>query len=92
MKPILTSKEKKDVLQPIDPKTGYMNEDYNRVYGEKNNPYVGTERDRRMPKKMIDTRTGLDKQRGYEVERKVRNRAEAERRVEREIKERLRGR
>jgi hypothetical protein len=69
MKPILTSKEKRDTLQPLDPKTGYMNEHFNKVYGKENNPYVGTERDKGAKKWQIDSNTGLPKDKARKLEK-----------------------
>ncbi len=73
-RPVLTSKDKKDTLQPLDPKTGLVNEHFNRIYGEKNNPYVGTERDRRTSKSIIDSRTGLTKDKARELEKQKKER------------------
>ena len=67
MRKVLTSKDKRDILQPLD-KNGYVNEHFNRIYGEKNNPYVGTERDSRMGRNATDSRTGLTKDKAKKVE------------------------
>jgi hypothetical protein len=68
-RPILNSREKKEILQPIDPKTGYVNEDFNRAYGADKNPYMGTERDRSVSRSKIYTRTGTSREKGIELER-----------------------
>ena len=40
-----------DIQQPLDPKTGYANEQFDKEYGKKKNPWSGTERDRSKRKK-----------------------------------------
>ena len=51
----LTSKEEKTrrtlAAQPLDYKSGYTNETFNKLYGDKKNPYKGTERDLKNRKK-----------------------------------------
>ena len=43
MRKILSPKEKADIQQPL--KDGYANPNFNKLYGKKNNPWTGTERD-----------------------------------------------
>jgi hypothetical protein len=69
MKPVLNSKQKKDFIQPLG-KDGYMNEEFNRVYGKDKNPYSGTERDKSVSRGQIHSRTGLTRDKGKEVERR----------------------
>lgn len=48
---ILTREQLAAVQQPLDYKTGYTNPHFNKLYGEKNNPYAGTERDSKNKRK-----------------------------------------
>jgi len=42
---ILTSKELRDIQQPLS-KDGYTNPYFDKLYGKDKNPYTGTEKDR----------------------------------------------
>jgi len=57
MKRVLTSKERKEVLQPLN-KDGFLNGEFTATY--KHNIYKNTERDPAMKgkKRLIDSRTG----------------------------------
>ena len=49
-KKLTTNKEKLLLVQPLD-KDGYTSDAFNKLYGKKNNPYLGTERDRKNKKR-----------------------------------------
>ena len=46
-----TKQEWKDIQQPLDPKTGYANEQFDKEYSKEKNPWTGTERDRNNRRK-----------------------------------------
>jgi len=48
---IINSEDQKALLQPLK-KDGFTSDEFNQVYGEKANPYIGTDRDRQRRKKI----------------------------------------
>ena len=56
MNKIITSEETKSLQQPLDPKTGYSNPEFDKLYPDSKNPFHGTERDI-MNKKGTRTQT-----------------------------------
>jgi hypothetical protein len=42
---IMTAKEVREMQQPLDYKTGYSNDTFDRLYPDTKNPFHGTERD-----------------------------------------------
>jgi len=49
---IINSEDQKALLQPLK-KDGFTSDEFDQVYGEKANPYIGTDRDRHHRKKYI---------------------------------------
>ena len=47
---IFTGRDLKEIQQPLNYKTGYSNENFDKLYGKESNPCTGTERDSRRRK------------------------------------------